>query len=163
MTFAEALRAARLKKGYSQQCLGVRSGVSQDRISTWERGALPRQTAPVVAVAEALGIPPEEFLTPLKDEHRRRFPKLSVAGGVVTFAETLREARLNAGLGQRELARAAGIGSSKYNCWEHGALPRRTKSVLDLARALGADKNALLVPYMNDYERRHPTDDRNTD
>ncbi len=60
-TFGERLKTLRLAKGWSQQELGERIGVSRQAIDQFERGRNGPKWETVCALADALGVSVEEF------------------------------------------------------------------------------------------------------
>lgn len=63
----------------------------------------------------------------------------------MSFSEKIKEARINAGLSQNELAKRAGIHYRTVQNWESGnRLPRSLDSVMRTAQVLGTTSESLL-------------------
>lgn len=67
-------------------------------------------------------------------------------------ADLLRNARLRAGLTQRELAKRAGRPQSSIARWESGAMQPRLETLLELLRACGFDLWYQLVNDDRSYD-----------
>jgi transcriptional regulator with XRE-family HTH domain len=65
-------------------------------------------------------------------------------------ADLLRQARLRAGLTQRELASRVGRPQSSIARWENGAMRPSFETLRELLRACGYDVELTLVPYEPD-------------
>jgi len=79
------------------------------------------------------------------------------------FGKTLKENRLNAGIGLRELAGRVGISPGYLSDLENEKVPPPSeKVILDMASALGVDKMVLLKaaskvdPELSDYVAHEP-------
>jgi transcriptional regulator with XRE-family HTH domain len=62
--FAGRLKELREAKGWTQEELARKAGVSQRGIANWELGLRAPSWPNVVALAEALGVPTDTFLKP---------------------------------------------------------------------------------------------------
>ena len=62
LKFAQNLRAERARKGYSQEFLAEKAGLSRDYISRLERNEMNPTIVTVVNIAQALEIPINELL-----------------------------------------------------------------------------------------------------
>jgi transcriptional regulator with XRE-family HTH domain len=123
----EELREARLRAGLTQRQVAELVGVGPSKVTTWETGA--RQIPPGRAqqLLEALSNANELA-------HRARVASPHMTG------EELREARLRAGLTQRQVAELVGVASSNMATWETGARPvppRRVEQLQEVFRASG--------------------------
>ena len=71
------------------------------------------------------------------------------------FGNMLRRIRNKNDLLQKQLAELSGLTATRISLWEQGKeLPRKTGVVLRLAKALDVRSDELLIPLMNDIERR---------
>lgn len=61
MTFAELLREKRLGKGFSQEKLAQRCGVSVNSLQAWERGGVAPGIGCLKLLATALDVPLLDF------------------------------------------------------------------------------------------------------
>jgi transcriptional regulator with XRE-family HTH domain len=77
LTFAEALKQERARRGHNTRAAGDVLNVSQATVSNWERGALPLQKTHWIALMDYLSITKEEFADLIaettKREHLARF------------------------------------------------------------------------------------------
>jgi transcriptional regulator with XRE-family HTH domain len=62
MTFAALLREKRLAKGYTQERLAQRCGVSHAAVQAWERGGTAPGIGCLQLLSIALGVPLNELL-----------------------------------------------------------------------------------------------------
>ena len=60
------------------------------------------------------------------------------------FFENLKEARINAGLSQKEVAEQLGVAKSSYSLYESGAREPDVTKIKKLAQILGVSSDALL-------------------
>ena len=60
------------------------------------------------------------------------------------FFENLKEARLNAGLSQKEVAEQLGVAKSSYSLYESGKREPDVERIKKLAQILGVSSDALL-------------------
>ena len=70
------------------------------------------------------------------------------------FAAALKQARYEAEMTAKELSALSGVSLTTITRWEGGHLPQRTLAVVKVARALGVDNDRLLIPMIDEYERR---------
>lgn len=63
----ERLKEIRLETGLSQNALGVKAGVGQGAVSHWEVGARVPGAEELYALADALGVPCDEFRRTIGD------------------------------------------------------------------------------------------------
>lgn len=62
MTIGEAMRKARLKKGYSQTKLSMKTGISLASISFYENGHVFPSIIQLIPIADALGVTLDELV-----------------------------------------------------------------------------------------------------
>jgi transcriptional regulator with XRE-family HTH domain len=87
-SFGARLRELRLARGFTQQALADRAGVSVNAVGAWERGLRFPRAAAVDALARALGSMPEELLHDLVDLRERPATPYGVGrGSAVALAE----------------------------------------------------------------------------
>jgi transcriptional regulator with XRE-family HTH domain len=60
--FAENLRTARIKRGFSQEDLEDATGVHRTEVSRLERAVREPRLSTIVRLARALGVPPKKLL-----------------------------------------------------------------------------------------------------
>ena len=62
MTIGQAMKKARLDKGYSQARLSMKSGISSQNISYWEHGISFPTIINLIPIADALGVTLDELV-----------------------------------------------------------------------------------------------------
>lgn len=62
MTIGQAMKKARLDKGYSQARLSTKSGISSQNISLWESNKAFPTIINLIPIAEALGVTLDELV-----------------------------------------------------------------------------------------------------
>ena len=62
MTIGQAMKKARLDKGYSQTRLSMKSGMSVQNISQWETGKVFPTIINLIPIAEALNVTLDELV-----------------------------------------------------------------------------------------------------
>ena len=68
MSLADKIIDLRKKKGWSQEELAEKLGVSRQAVSKWENGTSDPSTSNLCALAKLYGIPVEELLHETQDE-----------------------------------------------------------------------------------------------
>ena len=67
MSFADRLKEYRRDRGFSQEDLAERLGVSRQAVSKWETGTSDPSTSNLLALAKLYGISPEELLREVQE------------------------------------------------------------------------------------------------
>lgn len=111
------LRRARLRRGWTQQDLAVRTGVSRHLVGAWEAGRAP-QLAQLRRIAAALGTPVAEVAAWFRIEPPGALDRRAWRPGHLACA--LRALREWSGLSQLDLARRLGCSPSSVRAWERG-------------------------------------------
>lgn len=62
MTKGEAMKKARMDKGYSQNKLSIKAGISVQNISQWERDKVFPTIINLIPIADALGVTLDELV-----------------------------------------------------------------------------------------------------
>lgn len=62
MTIGQAIKKARLDKGYSQYKLSIKSGISSQNISYWENEISFPTIINLIPIADALGVTLDELV-----------------------------------------------------------------------------------------------------
>lgn len=71
ITFAEALKTERTRRGHNTRLAGEALSVSNATVSNWERGALPLQKDHWLALMKYLSVSKEEFADLMAETARR--------------------------------------------------------------------------------------------
>ena len=110
IAFGERLRAARTAAGFSQMDVAERIGVSQPKVSVWERSDREPDRESLELLAKVLG--PHLSLTPAE---------AAQAAPAAGFGERLRSARLAAGLSQADVSTQVGVSQPTISLWERSS------------------------------------------
>jgi transcriptional regulator with XRE-family HTH domain len=122
----DALRAARLAKGLTQEQLGRAVGVAAgNRISDWENGRATPHPGHLRRLAVILDVPVSALLRPVSEAER-----------------DLRRLRLEAGLSIDDVAKRIHVATPTLKRWESGVVRRLVARapVDQLAEALGVEE-----------------------
>lgn len=121
MCFAERTKKIRTEKNISQDKLAVAIEYSQSAIALWEAGNREPSVDAVVNFANYFNLS-VDYLLGLSND-KQPFDKAIVS----SFADRLKELRLESELTQDELAEKTGISQSSIAAWEVGkTLPKLT-------------------------------------
>jgi transcriptional regulator with XRE-family HTH domain len=154
-TFARNLRQAREAAGLSQRAFAKAAPYSVDQLADLEANATNVTLDTVERLAKTLGLAEIDLLRPdMENVTVKRvgrapgepLPKTEPTTFRRRFSANLRQARLAAGLAQRELARAAGLGLSRVWTIEVNAANVTLDTVTLLAAPLGCNEIDLLCP-----------------
>lgn len=148
---AEAVRTARERRGWSQEELAERAGLSPRSISDIERG-VSRKPRPrtIAAIAAALDLAASDLAgQSLSEPPGAPAPAASSSTRPVGFGRRLRALRVERGLTQGELARAALMSERAISDLERGRnrSPRRESAALlaDALELASRDREAFLA------------------
>jgi UDP-N-acetylglucosamine 1-carboxyvinyltransferase len=129
VAFGRHCRAARTKRGLSQQEVAAVSGISQANIAKIERG---QKNITLETMMRMLRVVDRGLARRLRGDLKAR------------FADNLRTARTAAGLSQTQLSERAGVRSQYISLIETGKANVKLETVATMARAVGQDPNRLL-------------------
>lgn len=132
---ADALRAARDAKGWTQGRLAVAVGVSLPAVASWERGTSTPEAPRLPAIAEALNIEPGSLLT------------------LSPVEWTLAELRVLVGLQQASAAAQSGIAAPNLSKLEMGYQELRPVDVDALSRVYGVTPERLKEAWQRGRDR----------
>jgi transcriptional regulator with XRE-family HTH domain len=154
-TFARNLRQAREAAGLSPHALAKAAPYNSDQLADLEANATNVTLDTVERLAKALGLTEIDLLRPdMENVTVKRVdrapgeppPKTELTAFRRGFAENLRQARLAAGLAQRELSRAAGLALTRVWTIEVHTANVTLDTVTLLANSLGCNEIDLLRP-----------------
>jgi transcriptional regulator with XRE-family HTH domain len=130
------LRRLRLQAGRTQAGLGAAVARPQSLVARWERDRLEPRLGELVRLAVRLAVPPEDLLEAPSGAPRRRSGRGRDVAAARRLGQSLRAARVDAGLDPIALARRARLTPRRLRQIEQGADPSLDE-VRRLRRAVG--------------------------
>jgi transcriptional regulator with XRE-family HTH domain len=116
---ADVLRRRRIRAGLSRQAVAEACDVSPSAVVLWEQGTIRPRRETLVEMAELLGVDAEQLLVDARytDEEIAGYLRLTVRE-MTPLAVLLREARLQAGLSQAQVAAVLGTSQNSVSAIE---------------------------------------------
>lgn len=166
MKLGEIIKVFRKKNEMTMQEFADRAGLSKGYISMLEKSQHPQSQRRLVPsfetylkVASAMSMSIDELVALLDDNETVRLNESSSSSLCAALAEPkigkiIKEARLDKGYTQEELASKVGVQKSAIAKWENGRVSEIKRSNLKaLAVALELDPNVLLSPSDSDLSQ----------
>ena len=152
---ANYLLKARLKRNMSQRQFADFIGVSQNTVSSWERGkTVPKLGVAVFKLCKALKITPNQ-LFPNKERDSDQM-SISETANTKPDANGLKDLRERAGLSQKQVSEKVGHAKSTIWEWESGTRNPPADAYRPLCEAYGVTLEELLDAAANKPVEKEP-------